>query len=271
MKRLFLTAFMLLLSGAVWAASCKTDVGGTWKTNQPELAPHTSIACEGCREVNAFPQDIRNFMWNWVVLGRGGTLTPGTDSLGNYILWSRLSQEFTVTPIFGNQPGNNVMSMPIANDHGQSATATIEVVHNMLSVWQSRGFMLGINTGIKEFIITVTNSDGSQIKSTYDVLKMEAELKIPGYKMPVPANTKADKAKKGDCLNNAGEKRPPDSEMKPVPTNPTSDVSGAVQRSYEDMSWWEEEEAYGRRHPELRCGTSYAGETSRTTCGWFWF
>ena len=75
-----------------------------------------------------------------------------------------------------------------------------------------------------------------------------------------------------DCLNNAGQKRPPDSEMKPpsivwINGSEDADRNGLPDR-YEQ--WWEEEAAYGGRHPQIRCGTSYAGGISLTTCGWFW-
>lgn len=266
MKHTLLAMLVLCIGGPAFA-SCKPDVGGTFRTNQPELSPFTDIQCAGCREVNAHPQDLRNFMWNWAVLGRGGSLTPGAGSVGKFVFGKRLNAHMVVTPLFGDIPGSNVMIMPISNDHGQAASVELEVIHNVLGLRTERGFTLGLVTGIREINVTVTRANGSQISSTYSVKKMKADLARAGYKMPVPADTKADKAKNGDCLNNAGQKRPPDSQMTPV----TGSGSGGdyYYDSWEHWNSWEA--AYGGRVPELRCGTiSGTGGTWRT-CGWFYF
>jgi hypothetical protein len=257
----------LLCSSALWA-SCRFDVGGTFKTRQPELRLHNSIACESCREINHHPEDIRNFMWNWVVLGRGGTMTPGTGSLGHFIFNFRMNQQIIVTPIFGDDPGANVMSVPVCNDHGQCATGTIDIHHNLIGVRSQYGFTLGINTGIREIEVTASLPNGEKSIATYSVAQMQSHLAIARFKLPVPSDFKRDFADDDDCLNNFGQHRPPDSEM--VPTGPSITWGDSGDDPYEH--WWEEEEAYGGRVPEHRCGiSSVPGGRSTRSCGWFYF
>jgi len=267
MKRRIAMLVLLLVSGASSAAeSCEPDVGGTFKTGQAELMKVTHVTCVGCREINHHAADIRNFMWNWAVLGRASTLSANHRGLGRYIFGFRLDQELIVTPIFGDQSGSNVMSVPVCNDHGQCATGTVDIEHNLIGIRTSHGFTMGINVGIKKIHISNTLPSGRVTSVTYLAEQMKAHRNMANFKLPVPADKNADHAKQGDCLNNVGEKRPPESQMTPTNGSNRPDMEESYDR------WWDEEEAYGGRVPTHRCGiSSISGGGSTRTCGWFWF
>jgi hypothetical protein len=175
-----------------------------------------------------------------------------------------MNNRVVLDPIIGDEPGSNVFSVPVSNDHGQSATGTVQVNHNILG-WQTMsGFRVGIILGINSITLRTTLANGRQVTETYSVQKLKADKARAGYKMPVPADSNPDRAQNGDCLNNLGEKRPPDSEMRPVGISESGDDPYS--------RWWDEEEAYGGRVPDHRCGrASISGGGSTLTCGWFWY
>lgn len=266
MKIILFVIVAAFLSSSAWA-SCKGDVGGTFKTQQPELVPLDSVFCFNCREINHHPQDIRNFMFNWAALGPYGT-SPGAESIGRYVLEYRLDQPVTShNPQTGER--SDTMNIPVCNEHGQCATASLRLVHNVSSIRWAMGWYLSFNTSIREVRIKVHLPNGEiGSEGTYSATQMNA-FRQQGYKLPIPTNTTPDIANDGECLNNLGQQRPPDSEMYPVSIY-GGDGGG---EEFPGQHWWEEEEAYGGRFPTHRCGTtSVAGESgSITVCGWFWF
>ena len=267
MKAFLLLIVGLLSSGCLWAFdTCKSDYGGTFKSDQLELQRHKSVACAGCREVLHHPEDIQNFMYNWAVLGRGGTLTPGTSSLGSYIFEFRLDEPITAEPLDGAL-GTNTMAVPVCNDHGQCATGMVEVEHNAWQILNVLGWRVSYNINISWIHVSVALPNGRVRTDSYSRAQRNANLQQSGFKLPVPADPEKDFAKDDTCLNNRGQLRPPDSQM--VPTNP-SGSSADYDDPYE--RWWDEEEAYGGRVPEHRCGlVSISGGGSTLTCGWFWY
>ncbi len=82
--RIIISALLsLLFAGPALAQeSCRSDVGGTWKSGQGEIASESNLLCSNCREINHHLGDYRNTMWNWAALGRGPNLLEPASAIG---------------------------------------------------------------------------------------------------------------------------------------------------------------------------------------------
>jgi hypothetical protein len=249
MKKHFLLSFVVLCWGAANGAEyCPSDFTGTFRTNQPEL-PNSSL-CLYCREINQFPNDIRNFIWNWVVIGSGsGQLVPGQNDIGHYVYNVRMDVAITTFD-------SNILSTPVCNTLGQCATATLQINFSHIRIPKTP---IRINTGIRNFDITVTLPNGNTFTDRFQ------KQMVGQGPLPIPADNEPDPTSADACLNNYGDEREEDV--------PAADA-GIAGFDWEDpyQHWHDEEAAYGGRVPfdwTYRCGTVGTVQGSGTTCGWF--
>jgi hypothetical protein len=253
MKRILLLLALELACAPAWSQAtlmCKGDVSDARKTEQLEMRNVTHMSCAGCREVNKFPQDFRNIMWNWAIADKYWTST------GYYILRVKMTEGITYWD-------NNILSVPVCNDHGQCATTTVELEFNTITVGVPP-LSFEWNTSIKNVHVIVERPNGSDYRTVYT-----ADRAASKPKFPVPANSTPDIIPNDQCRTNLNKPRARDQGMIPVSGPAAASLNPEYYESHD--RWWEEEAAYGGRVPTHRCGTSsVSGGGSTTTCGWFW-
>lgn len=241
MTKLIVLIGVLVSSMALAQESCTSDFSGTFRTGQPELP--LSQLCFDCREINEFPEDIRNFMYNWAILDEAG------DSTGHLVYELRENERLLTSPVAR-------ISTPVCNPLGQCSTGSISITFNT-TVLLRRGITLYLNLGVRQFDVHVSNANGDVTTARY--FPDQAELSLP-------ANSQTDPFA-DECLNNYQEERPPDSEMEVRDRSfGGGDLyNGQARQHWEsEASWW----------PYIQfswiCGTSTVeGGGSTTTCGWF--
>ena len=244
--RLALTLTSLFASCAVHA-ECTNDFSTTLEANskrQDFLACRNVASGRSCRELNNYPHDFRNAMRNYMVQG------GGLDEVRN-LSWFEKQAQYSKT---------------FCNDHGQCASVIMTTYFETFDVTLSAGVVStrltlrdALDEGaVREFDLTVQMPDDTPYHTDgYSPAFLDAAAPLAN----IPADSRADTARSGECLDNNGD------EVKNKGNNsPTTGRFGG---------WYGAPiPYYGRPRipstpppPSRICGTSRISDgPSRTTC-----
>lgn len=156
-------------------AECEADMSGATRTHAGPGLPLVAT-CAACRNANQFPEDMRNFVYNYFQHGAGN------------IAW-----QYNVNTRMLDSPVQD-MTLPVRNTHGQVGSATLRTRFNTIGI-SRHGINAYLNLGVASFqaIVVLDNGESS---ATGQLANGHAPLRIP-------ATTAAD-PKAGACLNNEG-------------------------------------------------------------------
>lgn len=173
--------WLLLISTSALAQECPNDMTGTF--HEGHWAMQDFITCTDCREVNQYPDDFRNQLWNWTLTGDGGFIY-------DYYMNRSVST-------FGSEQ----LSIPICNAAGQCATGTFTVYFNVINIGIGNA-SVPINTSVNSMTIRITQANGDSTTDTFLPDQREAGA------LPIPSDSSGGLLGPDDCLNNDGTERP---------------------------------------------------------------
>lgn len=244
--RLALTVTSLFVSGAVYA-DCTNDFSTTLEANSKRpkhLACRNAASGRSCRELNRYPNDFRNAMRNYMVQG------GGLDEERN-ISWFEKRAQYSKT---------------FCNDHGQCATVIMTTYFETFDVTLSAGVVStrltlrdALDEGaVREFDLTVQMPDDTPYHTEgYSPTLLEAGAPLAN----IPADSRANTAKPGECLDNNGDQASSPDDDK-VPTGRGGGRYGAPIPNYGGPRT-----PAAPPPPSQVCGTSRISDgPSRTTC-----
>ena len=174
-RLLLLLALLYCTAGQAQDAdtACETDTG--WIDIDWNTGAQGGYLCEGCRELNQFPEDFRNFATNFHLHGLGAARREQLEAL--------LSA------------GDLTTNFGVCNMMGQCAQGSLTAHMDSVGLPVPEA---QLNFNVDSYTIRITLRNGNQISATYPAGMVNQNT------LPVPVTSEDDGVAPGVCLDAAG-------------------------------------------------------------------